>query len=262
MLARAFGRQRNTYYRNWRRTTSNALGRVTSKKELLQFVRDVEKAAVRTRTAQDHRMRNCLLACRLPTEVIALHLQSGLLPRVVQETFRFCMSLLELVRSSQWELDTPVWKDSCVDQMIRHHATELGQIRLTSTDYRMHLLETYVYLRNSNKEKYQDPSFTRALLYSVARGTTTPPSDDHAHSDPTGAQAATRCKHCRRNGLHSGTTKEDCTLSGLTARKAQAAVANLNKTQAQAAARAIKDALSGNPQGNVDDIVATAQASV
>ena len=223
MLARAFGRQRNTYYRNWRRTTSNALGRVTSKKELLQFVRDVEKAAVRTRTAQDHRMRNCLLACRLPTEVIALHLQSGLLPRVIQETFRF---------------------------------------RLTATEYRMHLLETYVYLRNSNKEKYQDPSFTRALLYSVARGTTTPPSDDHAHSDPTGAQAATRCKHCRRNGLHSGTTKEDCTLSGLTARKAQAAVANLNKTQAQAAARAIKDALSGNPQGNVDDIVATAQASV
>ena len=66
-------------------------------------------------------------------------MQSGMLPRLIQDTFRFFLGLLETLRSSYWEMSDAVWKDGYVDQMIRHHALELGQIRSTAADYRMHL---------------------------------------------------------------------------------------------------------------------------
>ena len=260
LLARAFGRGRTATFRNWRKITNNALGRVKSLKELLQLVKDVEKAVVRHRAAQEHRMRSFLHACGLPGDMVGLYLRSGLLPRLLQETYVFYHGLLETCRSAQWEMPSATWKDGYVDQMIRHHALELGQIRMTAADYRMHLLETYVYLRNANKEKYQDPSFTRSLLYSVAK-LHSDPTTDPDRSDSTG-QATNRCKHCRRKDTHTGTEKEDCPLKALSSRKAQAAVNNLNKNQAKSVAKRIKEQLESNPSGDVDAIIASARAAV
>ena len=261
-LARAFGRAKYSPYRNWRKVTNNALARISSSKELLQFVKDVEKTIDRHRKAQEQRMRSFLLACRVPADVVALYIQSGMLPRILQETYRFYMGLLETLRSAYWETSGSAWKGGYVDQMVRHHSTELGQIRLTAADYRMHLLDTYVYLRNAHKEKFQDPSFTRYLLYSVAKGT----SEDHG-SDGTpeasgGTSATSRCKHCRRIGIHSGLAKEDCPLRGLPAKKAQQAVANLNKKQAKAVATEIKNKLAEDPKADQDKLISDARSGV
>ena len=262
LLARAFGRTRHSHYRNWRKTTHNQLGRIGSAKELLQFVKDVEKTLQRNKAAQDHRMRAFLHSCRLPSEVVGLYMQSGMLPRLIQDTYRFFLGLLETLRSSYWEMSDAVWKDGYVDQMIRHHALELGQIRSTAADYRMHLLETYVYLRNAHKEKYQDPSFTRSVLFFAARSQADAGSSPPDTSGAPSAQSVNRCKHCRRNGLHSGTAKEDCPLKALSSRKAQAAVANLNKNQAKAVARQVREKLQEDPNGDTDSIIAAARASV
>ena len=263
LLARAFGRTRTGVFRNWRKHSHNALARIKSQKELLQFVRDVEKAVDRHRAAQEQRMRTFLYASRVAPEVIGLYLRSGLLPRIINETYQYYKGLLETCRSAQWEMPGATWKDGYVDQMIQHHATELGQIRQTAADYRSHLLETYVYLRNSNKEKYQDPTFTRALLYSVAKSHGGGTSDSERASESTGGiQSASRCKHCRRKDTHQGTDKEDCPLKSLSARKAQAAVANLNKNQAKAVAKKIKELLAADPGGDVDALLETARASV
>ena len=54
----------------------------------------------------------------------------------------------------------------------------------------------------------------------------------------------------------------DCMLSGLSTRKAQTALANLNKAQAKTVAKAIKDALASNPGGEVDAVISSARASV
>ena len=111
-------------------------------------------------------------------------------------------------------------------------------------------------------EKYQDPSFTRSVLFFAARNqadTGSLPTDTPATPS---AQSVNRCKHCRRNGIHSGTAKEDCPLKALSARKAQSAVANLNKNQAKAVARQIRDKLQEDPNGDTDSIIAAARASV
>lgn len=258
VLARAFGRTRQGYYRNWRRVTHNALSRVTSRKELLQFVRDVEKSVTRVQKSHDQRMRQFLLSCRLSPEVVTLYLQAGLLPRIIQETYRLYLSLLEAFRSAQWDMDITTWKDSYVDQMIRHHASELAHIRTTASDYRMMLLETYVYLRNSYKEKFQDPSFTRALFYNYAKA---PTGDVGGDEGGTITKPTNRCSHCRRQNVHSGVTKKDCPLKALSANKAQKAMANLSKAQCKAVIRKVEEALEANSSADVDDVIATARAS-
>ena len=63
-------------------------------------------------------MRNYLLTCWIPPEAVALYLHSGLLPWIIQDTFWFCLNLLETLRTAQWEVDSTTWKDGYVDQMV------------------------------------------------------------------------------------------------------------------------------------------------
>ena len=208
-------------------------------------------------------MRNYLLACWIPPEAVALYLQSGLLPWIIQDTFWFYLNLLETLCTAQWEVESTTWKDGCVDQMVQYHSLELSQIRQTAADYWMHLLETCVHLCNTHKDKFQDPSFTRALLHSFTKGRA---EDELPEPDPTGTKAAPkdnpRCKHCWRQGLHSGTTKDDCPLKGLSASKAQSAVANLDKKQAKSVMKTLKDQFAANPSGCTDSMIASAWSAV
>ena len=133
--------------------------------------------------------------------------------------------------------------------------------RIGTADYRMFVLEVYVYLRNAHKEKFQDPSFTRSLLYNTGRiarnDELSPPEAPSGAATPTG-----RCVHCRRNGAHPGTTREDCPLKVLPTRKAHMALANLSGGQARTVTRTLLAALTATPAGDVDAMIATARAAV
>jgi hypothetical protein len=261
-LAHALGRSRSTFYRSWRKVTHNSLGRIKSLKELLQMAKDLERSVERQRRAQDQRMRSFLYDCRLPQDVIGLYLQSGLLIRVLRDTYRYYHGLVETCRTTAWEMPQATWKDGYVDQMIQHHARELWQIRSTATDYRMHLLETYVYLRNAHHEKYQDPAFTRYLLYSVAKGTSGGEDHDDHPSPSSGDPEKNRCKHCRRSKLHTGTATADCPLKALTSRQAQEALQNLNKLKCKAVCKFINEKLAEDSSLNHAELITAARASV
>ena len=256
-LLAAIGKGRNTHFRTWRRNTHNQLSRITSREELLRFVTDVEKTVIRTRSAQEQRMRKYLYSCSHDTSFVELYVSNGPLPRLIEQTYRDFLALLEALRSAMFEFPEGGWKGSYIQRMLQHHSKELGHIRLTAPDYRMHLLETYVYLRNARKEKFQDPSFMRSLLYNLGKeqsSAETGPDENGTAEEPT------RCGHCRRAGLHKGTTKDSCSLKALSRNKAQAAVQGLNRNQAKKVAKLINAALSATPDGNVDSIVSKARA--
>ena len=44
LLARVLDKGRSSYYTNWRKVSRNALARINSKKELMQFIKDVERS--------------------------------------------------------------------------------------------------------------------------------------------------------------------------------------------------------------------------
>ena len=261
VLAVAFGGDRATPIRDWRKGTHTNLLRVKSHRELLQTARDVEKIYRRHRKAQEQQMRGYLQGCGLASEVTELYVQSGLLPRLVHDSYRFYLGMLETMRQAQWETQATTWTDSYVDKMIRHHGMELSQIRKTAPSYRMHVLETYVYLRNANKASYHDPSFTHSLMYSLAnRGGISGGTTD-AGATPGGG-ASERCKHCRRIGTHTGTEKSNCTLKALSSTKAQKAVAGLDKAQARAVGRKVQDLLAADGAADHDAVIDKARSTV
>ena len=258
-LLAAMGKGRHTQYRNWRKSSLNPLAGITSSVELLRHVADVETTVVRTRKSQDQRMRKYLHACCHNPSMVDLYVTNGPLPRLVEQMYRDYMAMLNIMRSAVFQFPDETWKGSYIQQMIAHHASELGQIRATAADYRMQTLETYVYLRNSRKEKFQDPSFTRSLLYRL--GSCGPTAEGENSPAGSGTTPPVRCEYCRRGGVHSGTSKEDCTLKLLSRTKAQSALQGLNKTQAKKVARAIAASMTNNPAGNVDEFIASARAA-
>ena len=252
----AISKGRNTNFRAWRRPTFNALGRIASKGELLRFVSDVEKTVLRTRLAQQNRMRKFLFSCCHDTTLVELYVVSGPLPHLMEQTYLHFLALLNILRSAAFEFHMDTWKGSYVERMTSHHATELGHIRQTASDYRMHLLETYVYLRNSRKEKFQDPSFMRTLVHHF--GTRSTPSE--SMGGPAGStEDQKRCGHCRRSGFHSGISRDDCPLKPLSRSKASDAVRGLTKTQAKKVYKAVKDAYAADPSADLDQVVADAR---
>ena len=257
-LLAAIGKGRNNHFRSWRRNAHNQLGKIASKEDLLKFVTDVERTVIRTRTAQNQRMRKFLYACSHDSTFVELYVSSGPLPRLVEDTYRAFLALLEALRSAMFEFHEDSWKGSYIQRMLHHHSRELGHIRATSSDYRMHLLETYVYLRNSQKEKFQDPSFVRSLMYTIGKERTTEGGGDSGEA----GEQPTRCSHCRRNGTHKGTTKESCPLKMLSRAKATSAVNNLSKQNAKKVTKAIASAMEENPDGNVDEVISAARAEI
>jgi hypothetical protein len=188
------GRGRATPYRNWRRAAYNALSRISSNQEVFAFINDVEKVIIRHRQAQENRMRAFLYESNHSRDVIDYYVRMGALPRLIELTYECYSALLNLLRQTVYEFQTTTWKGSYAERVSRHHALELGQIRETSANYRALLIDTYIYLRNARKEKFQDPSFTRSLLYQTSQIGTMEPSPE-APGGTTG-NPSSRCKHC------------------------------------------------------------------
>jgi hypothetical protein len=255
------GRARVSPYRNWRRQAYNALARVSSNQEVFSFISDVEKVILRHRQAQENRMRAFMYESGHSRDVVDYYVRLGALPRIVELTYECYSALLNLARQTVYEFQVATWKGSYAERMVQHHALELGQIRETSANYRALLLDTYIYLRNARKDKFQDPSFTRALLYRTMGqyGGGDAPSEPTPGAPSPGA--SNRCKHCRRQGIHSGTSKNDCPLQGLPARRAQGALSNLDKAKAKAVALAIRDGLTADPSQDVDSLIATCRSA-
>jgi hypothetical protein len=209
-------------------------------------------------------MRKHLFSCSHDTTFVELYVVSGPLPTLIEHTYQHYLALLNTLRSAAFEYDSSVWKGSYIEKMIAHHSSELGQIRETASDYRMHLLETYIYLRNARRDKFQDPSFMRSLLDRMGRSEAPPPDAPRGGEDSSGGPnpPPTRCSHCRRNGLHPGTGKSDCTLQLLPRGKAQSAVQGLNRIQAKNVATGIASALRSDPATPHDALIARIRGEV
>ena len=208
-------------------------------------------------------MRKFLHTCGHEAYIGDLYVTNGPLPLLIEQTYQHYLTLLNTLRSAVFDFPSNSWKGTYTERMVKHHATEMGHIRATAADYRMFVLETYIYLRNARREKFQDPSFMRALMDQMGRTGTISP-EEHAVGPPSpgGTPSATRCAHCRRNGLHSGTDKASCTLKSLSKSKAQQALQGLNKAQAKKVAKAVAAALALDPATNVDEVISVARADV
>ena len=225
----------------------------------------MEKAVLRQRKAQESRVRSLLNQCRYSKDYIELYMATGLLLRVVELTYTYYLGLLSTVRGSIYEFPDGRWKNSFAYYVVEHHARELRQIRESAADYRTFILDTYVYLRNANKDKYQDNSFTRNLLHQQLHPDNTEEPDDASEIKVPRAlkDDKNRCTLCRRIGLGCGGTKETCVLAFVgNATKAREVTKGLSDAKAKKVAKALKQKHGANPNGNLDTLIQEVRASV
>ena len=113
--------------------------------------------------------------------------------------------------------------------MIKYHGRKLADIRNYAVDYRIYLLEVYVYLREGRKEKFQKQSIQESLWRSslVVRSEM---SEEHTEGSSTTGRN-TGCAHCKSKVLHEvmevGLGQANCPLKEAPRNQARQMVSEL-----------------------------------
>jgi len=146
----------------WSSPSKNALDKIKGLEDLERMIGKVATIQERLFTGQGQRVARFLHRRRFLQDDIESYLQNGLLPLIIVRTFRSYTELLAAARLEAYQ-STYGWKGSLAKAMITYHAEKLGDIRAYAADWRDCLLETYVHLRDAEKNKFFAESMTRML---------------------------------------------------------------------------------------------------
>ncbi len=214
--------QLNTQWANERRTM---LLKISNEDQLLEAIDRIitgEKPAFKKQTYAIHTfMRRCLYR----ESDISKYLRNGLWPRIIEDTFKWNLEFLEQVRRISTKHKT--WSGLAYE-MVRHHGRKLADIRNFAVDYRLYLLEVYVYFREHRKTKFQSPSIQEALWRPLpSRIADT--YEDNAETGPTPSRSG--CAHCKSKALHEvmgvGLGQANCPLKEVSRNQARQMVGEL-----------------------------------
>jgi len=250
----------------WASPSKNALEKVKGLDDLERMISKVSSIRERLFVGQEQRVSRFLHRRRYLQEDIDLYLQGGLLPLLVERTaFRSYMELLSAARLEAYQC-VQGWSGSLAKAMIVYHAEKLGDIRAYSADWRDCLLETYIHLRDAEKNKFFSESMTRTLW---RQGPPPIPRDiSEEDGSPGGTKRGSgdtddegRCSHCRRRSVHDGTTKSRCPLKDFTATGARSLVKAFSDAKAKAVISDAVKALSKDKGGDLQAIIKQVRAA-
>ena len=214
--------QLNTQWANERRTM---LLKISNEDQLLDAIDRIitgEKPAFKKQTYAIHTfMRRCMYR----ESDISKYLRNGLWPRIIEDTFKWNLEFLEQVRRISTKHKT--WTGLAYE-MVRHHGRKLADIRNFAVDYRLYLLEVYVYFRENRKAKFQSPSIQEALWRPLpSRIADT--YEDSVETGPTPSRSG--CAHCKSKALHElmgvGLGQANCPLKEVSRNQARQMVGEL-----------------------------------
>jgi len=250
----------------WASVSKNALDKIKGLEDVEKMISKIAGIRERLFVGQDQRVARFLHRRRYLQEDIDAYLENGLLPLIVLRTFRAYGELLAMARLEAYQC-TSGWNGSLAKAMISYHSEKLGDIRAYAADWRDCLLETYVHLRDAEKNKFFSESMTRTLW---RQGLGPSPRADHSVDEeegnprggPTGSwEAEGRCSHCRRRATHEGTTKAMCPLKGLTATGARALLKSFSDEKAKQVTAAALAALAKDKDADPKVIIQTVRAA-
>ena len=186
--------QLNTQWGNERRT---ALLKVINEEQLLDMIDRISTGEKPAFKKQTYAIYGFMRRCRYEEGDIQDYLREGLWPRIIDNTFKWNMEFLEQVRRIATKHKT--W-GGLAQAMIKYHGRKLADICNYAVDYRIYLLEVYVYLREGRKEKFQNPSIQESLWRSSLVVRSEMPEEHTEGSSTTGRN--TGCAHCKSKALH------------------------------------------------------------
>ena len=215
--------QLNTQWSNERRT---ALLKVTNEDQLLDMIDRISTGEKPAFKKQTYAIHGFMRRCRYNEAEIQEYLRDGLWPRIIEDTFKWNMEFLEQVRRITTK--HKMW-GGLAQAMIKHHGRKLADIRNYAVDYRLYLLEVYVYFREGRKDKFQSPAIQEALWRSPPPQITEIHEERQDGNNPTGRN--TGCAHCKSKALHEsmgvGLGQSNCPLKEVPRNQARQMVSDL-----------------------------------
>jgi len=242
----------------WASATKNSLDKIKGLEDIERMISKIAGIRERLFAGQEQRLARFLHRRRYVQDDIDAYLENGLLPLLVIRTFRSYSELLSTARLEAYQCTTG-WTGSLAKAMIEHHAEKLGDIRAYAADWRDCLLETYVHLRDAEKNKFFSESMTRALWRQARPPLMSPITDAEDGEGQRGAtgggDAEGRCSHCRRRSVHDGTTKSKCPLKNFSGTAARALVKSFSDEKAKQVITAAVAAMAQDKDADPNAIV-------
>ena len=225
--------QLNTQWNNERRT---ALLKVTTEENLLDMIDRISSGEKPAFKKQAYGIYAFMRRCRYQEEDIEAYLRDGLWPRVIEDTFKWNMEFLEQVRRVIAKHRT--W-DGLAFEMIKHHGRKLADIRNYAVDYRLYLLEVYVYFRENRKQKFQNATIQEAL-WRIPKSIGPGVNEDHTNEfSQANTNRNSGCAHCKSKALHEA--------MGVNLGQANCPLKDVPRTQARQLAGDILQHFKKNP---------------
>jgi len=246
----------------WASATKNALDKIKGLEDIERVIGKIAGIQERLFAGQEQRLSRFLHRRRYLQSDIDAYLENGLLPLIVLRTFRSYTELLSTARLEAYQCTTG-WNGSLAKAMIHHHAEKLGDIRAYAADWRDCLLETYVHLRDAEKNKFFSESMTRALWRQGPSSMVSTNAEDEEGQRSTGGSWDTegRCSHCRRRSVHEGTAKSKCPLKDFTGTAARALVKSFSDEKAKQVIAEAVAAMAKDKDADPKTIIKTVRAA-
>jgi len=138
---------------------NNALFNIKSHEDLLEFADKVIRCARDDLKTQTKQLRSYMHSRGYGAETIAEYTDSGGLPRLILRSVDHYKNLIEGIIQSMRNFSEGTWKGSYAQAMLNFWAEKLAASRERAVDYRDHVLDTYIVLRDGADTRWQDPSF-------------------------------------------------------------------------------------------------------
>jgi hypothetical protein len=239
LVAMSRGQKETGLHLTYRAASNNGLRHIKNREDLHNAMENVPDAWEDIETSQRSQFNNVLDLAGYESSYIDLYLQTGMLPRLVRDTYTYYVGLLNTVNSHANSSLGEDWAYSLAGKMLTLHCERLSSLRRQSAHYREMVLRNYTYLRNAHANKYYDSRLNREVWKVLGRA--------HAGSglDSPAPAASPLCSCCKRKSAHPGDASS-CPLKPFTSTLRRVAMRDLNARQAQQVCAHIKRALAAD----------------
>jgi hypothetical protein len=263
LVAMVRGQRDTGLHLTYRSNSNNGLRQIKSKDDLYEAMETVPDAWEDLETSQRSQFINILDRSGYDADYIDLYLQTGMLPRIVRDTYTYYVGLLNTVNSHANGIPDEAWNYSLAGKMLAIHRDRLASIRRQSSNYREMILRNYTYLREAHSNKYYDARLNRELWksqYGLQGAISAPGTSGGGGGGGGGGATSTTptCPCCKRKAAHTG-GEADCPLKPLNAALRRKAMRDLSSRAAQKLCAHIKRALAADSSADHPTLVDAAR---
>ena len=182
----------------------HSLSRVKSFADLQAMQAEISQGKDTFLKNQKDRLIEVLLEHYESERAVMRYCDNGQLPRLVAATFELFKELLEAGAVQAYKFDHDPWEGCMAQTTLKYWGKKLRDVRTSSSNYRQHLVRTYVTLREAKKAKFNDPRIHEDFLSAFTKTGDTNASSGEPSSE-SAPNAKAKCNLCNHPEWHTNT---------------------------------------------------------